>query len=863
MSYSATRQTLYAILSAIETDLRNVVLRYLDGAFGYEVILGQEAFEKALSRFRNDHDKGDDVPSLSELLPYADYLDALETLARHKESLPNDVCGPVIGQLQELARLAPVRNRIAHTRPLQFEDLPLTLDVAKNLDIRGGSSFPAVAAVMRRLQDEPSFVLGLQIPVYPGADEGSHRHNLPLPDFDETGFVGREEQAGIVLKHILGPYPVISILGDGGVGKTAMALKVAYDILDMAEVPFDKIIWTSSKTQILSLSDIKKVEGAIADSVGMLSHVAATLGAPEATEDPIGEVLTYLRAFRILLIIDNLETILDDRVKKFLENLPNGTKVLITSRIGVGAGDLPVKLGELPESVRLLRAVAQVRGVKSLTATNNGQLGVYCSRMKNNPGWIKWFVAAVQAGRRPEEVLANPDPILDYCMSNVYAYLTTESRTLLAALLFSAHPHTLAELAYLTELSHDDLQRAAQQVLTTNMVVMSSVARGSSYESRYSLGAMAKPYLQRHHPVTPEQWQRFNSKQQQIRSMQEELEADQRSNQYDKYYVAMRSRSDLIVAKYLRDALDASKAKAYDAAEDLVAKALTLEPGYYEVHRVGAWISCERGNFAEARERYEAAIELEPASAPLRYWFGGFLLRHSNDTEAAVSQFLEGAKIDPASPQIALEIARCHLYARKFDDADAWLKRVGECGELPGWAARKAADLRLQVVGRRADYLQSRQDSAGALLELERLKQCYEETDPSVIDHKTQEHVAKSVQVAAACERFLFDPAAKSRAKHVLHWLSQFGDQPRVIQRIIGEPQPHEGRITTVLTDKGFAYLHSSDGERLFFHRNEWLGTGEWWEVKEGIEVTFGLGENRQGRCAVNVMPKREAAGPA
>jgi LuxR family glucitol operon transcriptional activator len=859
MTYSATRQTLYAILSAIEMDLRNVVLRHLDGAFGYEVILGQEAFDKALSRFRNDNDAGDDVPSLSELLPYADFLDSLETLARHKDSLPENVRGHVIGQLQELAKLAPVRNRIAHTRPLQFEDLPLVIDIAKNLADWGGACFPSVSAVIKRLQDEPSFVLGLQIPVYPGADEGAHRHNLPLPDFDETGFLGREEQVGIVLKHILGPYPVISILGDGGVGKTAMALKVAYDILDMAAVPFDKIIWTSSKTQILSLGDIKKVEGAIADSIGMLSNVAASLGAPEAAADPIGEVLSYLQAFRILLIIDNLETILDDRIKKFLENLPNGTKVLITSRIGVGAGDLPVKIGELPESVRLLRAVAQVRGVKTLTATNNGQLGVYCSRMKNNPGWIKWFVAAVQAGRRPEEVLANPDKVLDYCMANVYAYLSPESQAFLAALLFDPHPHTLAELAYLTELSHDDLQRAAQQVLMTNMVAMASVARGRSYESRYSLGAMAKPYLQRHHPVSPEQWQRFNTKQQQIRSMQESLDADHRSNRYDKYYIAMRSRSDLIVAKYLRDALDASKAKAYDAAEELVSKALTLEPGYYEVHRVGAWVSCERGNFAESRERYEAAIELEPESAPLRYWFGGFLLRHSSDVEAAQSHFLEGAKLDPASPHIALEIARCHLYAKNFEDAEAWLKRVGEFGELPGWAARKAADLRLQVVARRADYLQGRKDSVGALQELERLRQRYEATDPSVIDHITHEHIAKVLPVAAACERFLFDAEAKRRAQRVVKWLSQFDEQPRVSQRLICEPQPHEGRITTVLHEKGFAYLHSSDNERLFFHRNEWLGAGEWGEVKVGMEVTYAIGENRQGKCAVNVMPKYDS----
>jgi LuxR family glucitol operon transcriptional activator len=855
MSYSATRQTLYAVLSAIETDLRAVILQFLDGAMGYEEILGQKAFEKSLSRYRNESDGTDGAPDLSSLLAYADFSDALETLSRHKESLPGDVCDSVVGQLEELAKLVAVRNRISHTRPLLFEDFPRTLEAARNLDAQGSAWFPTVSAVMRRLQNEPSFVLGLEIPVYSGDDKGSHRHNLPLPDFDETGFVGREQQAGIVFKHVLGPYPVISILGDGGAGKTALALKIAYDVLDMDSCPFDKVIWTSSKTQTLSLSDIKKVEGAIADSVGMLSHVAATLGAPAAASDPIGEVLSYLAAFRILLIIDNLETILDDRVKQFLENLPNGSKVLITSRIGVGAGDLPVKLGEFPESVRLLRAVAQVRGVTSLTATSNKQLEVYCSRMKNNPGWIKWFVAAVQTGRRPEEVLANPEAILDYCMSNVYAYLSPESQTLLAALLFSSRPHTLAELAYFTELPHDDLLRAAQQVLTTNMVAMNSVARGSSYESRYSLGAMAKKYLEMRHPVTREQWQHFNAKQQQIRAMQEELDANHRSNRYNKYYVARRSKADLIVAKYLHDALDASKRKNHEIAEDLFSKALALEPGYFEVHRVGAWVSCERCNFAEARERYEAAVELEPRSAPLLYWFGGFLLRHSNDIEAAMSRFSAAAEIDPASPEIALEIARCHLYAKRFEDADVWLNRVADFGELPGWAARKAADLRLQILSRRADGLQSRRDSFGALQALERLKQCYEQMEASLIDYKTRENIGKVFRVAIACERCLSDTAAKRRANDVIAWLSQFHEQPRSAQSVDRDLQPGEGRIMAVLLDRGFGYLCTSDGEELFFHRNEWLGSGEWWEVKEGIEVTYTVGINKRGKCAVDVAP--------
>ena len=262
------------------------------------------------------------------------------------------------------------------------------------------------------------------------------------------------------------------------------------------------------------------METAIRDSLGMLGQVAKQLGGAVAHEDAMAEVLGYLKEFKILLILDNLETVLDGRVREFLGKLPAGSKVLITSRIGIGAFEYPVKLLPLSpdEAVQLLRALAKSRGLSDLVKTSNKNLEGYCNRMKNNPGFIKWFVAAVQAGKRPEEVLAKPDMFLEFCMSNVYSYLTKNSQALLRAMLSLPEKYSQAELAYLTELDHLDLQRALQQLLSTNMVVMVNVARGSSYESRYVLGELARAYLKKHHPVSATDWKRLIHRKVQIHS---------------------------------------------------------------------------------------------------------------------------------------------------------------------------------------------------------------------------------------------------------------------------------------------------------------------------------------------------------
>jgi LuxR family glucitol operon transcriptional activator len=269
-------------------------------------------------------------------------------------------------------------------------------------------------------------------------------------------------------------------------------------LLDLPDCPFNAIVWASSKTSQLTAQEIVRIEGAIRDSLGMLEKIASELAGAVKIRDALEEVISYLGEFHILLILDNLETVLDERVRQFLGKLPAGSKVLITSRIGVGAFEYPVTLQAMDEP--------EILGAADLVKTSNKNLAGYCRRMKNNPGYLKWFVSAVQAGKRPEEVLAKPDVFLDFCMSNVYDYLSASSQALIRAMLCVPGKHSQAELAYLSSMEHQELQRSLQQLLTTNMVVMSSVPRGSSYESQYDLSELARSYLSKHHPARPDEY---------------------------------------------------------------------------------------------------------------------------------------------------------------------------------------------------------------------------------------------------------------------------------------------------------------------------------------------------------------------
>src|SRR5262249_35025206 len=147
---------------------------------------------------------------------------------------------------------------------------------------------------------------------------------------------------------------------------------VAYDFLDSDLDRFDAVVWSSSKTTQLTTTDVCAVRDGITDSLGLIKAVATELVGGKLL-DPVAELLEFMSEFRVLVFLDNLETVLDERVRSFLGQLPNGSKVVITSRVGVGAYEHPVKLGPLKseESIQLLRALAQSRDVTSLVKTNN------------------------------------------------------------------------------------------------------------------------------------------------------------------------------------------------------------------------------------------------------------------------------------------------------------------------------------------------------------------------------------------------------------------------------------------------------------------------------------------------------------
>ena len=239
-------------------------------------------------------------------------------------------------------------------------------------------------------------------------------HNLFQPDY--TRFVGRQHELEW-LRHRLSPHDrawQMVIAGIGGVGKSALALAIAHEYRERySELPpeerFEAIIWITAKEEILTIKGRKPSSplGLISRTLeDLYTTIAQTLEREDITRAIPSEqdqlVQKALSAQRTLLIVDNMESVKDERVHSFLYNLPVSTKCIITSREWIDVAAV-MKLTGLPpeEAKHLINEEATARDVK-LNEVQHQQL---YKRTAGLPLPIKLSVARMASGETFEQVI--------------------------------------------------------------------------------------------------------------------------------------------------------------------------------------------------------------------------------------------------------------------------------------------------------------------------------------------------------------------------------------------------------------------------------------------------------------------------
>ncbi|MGB8421619.1 NB-ARC domain-containing protein [Paraburkholderia sp.] len=314
-------------------------------------------------------------------------------------------------------------------------------------------------------------------------------NNLPAKnDFDITGLIGRPSESKDLARFLQNPrMPCVAVVAPGGVGKTALGIDVLQKVCDSpsSRAHFEAVIFLSLKNEKLTAGGLEKLDApnTIADlERNLCEAIPDVLGGEEHAES-FDELKSTFGNRKLLLFIDNLETLLRDAPESFdafQVDLPPHWRLLVTSRVTVNSATcLPLSPLNDGNAKHLARLYATRKNVKELVAEN--LVNRVVERSRCNPLAIRLSVDAFALGSPLEESLNNAaKDVLSFSYRNLLEVISEHSVAVVEAL-FLTDPQTRIELADNIGTSIDAVASGLHELTRTSLVTRDSGRSNETY----------------------------------------------------------------------------------------------------------------------------------------------------------------------------------------------------------------------------------------------------------------------------------------------------------------------------------------------------------------------------------------------
>jgi LuxR family glucitol operon transcriptional activator len=319
--------------------------------------------------------------------------------------------------------------------------------------------------------------------------------NLPAPTYSQ--FVMRAQAFAEALDGLQQRSAAVLIIGLGGNGKTSLAREVAARCLRDGEEQaphFDAVVWVSDKDR----------PGTTNLSI-VLDEVARTLDYPGFTQfahdEKRREVEQLLRRQRVLLVVDNFETITDGALLTWLLRLPEPSKALITSREysrafrsntfvfnlrGMSDVEGSVFIDQRLRFLRIEQLVNDSTQLEPLVATTGG-----------NPKAIEVALGLVKHDRRPlqqvvDDLHAARGNLFDDLFTRAWSLLDEAARCVLLSMTFFPDSTSAAALRATADVQGFAFDRSVERL--TDLALLDVQQADLNSARRYALHPLVQAF---------------------------------------------------------------------------------------------------------------------------------------------------------------------------------------------------------------------------------------------------------------------------------------------------------------------------------------------------------------------------------
>lgn len=684
----------YTIISRLEELLRERCVESLEGFDGkIDEVIPEGVFAAA-------HKREETLSDLETLMENIDFIHLKEIFLYKQNYLcvmnDTNIDRDVFGQLMK--SLYDLRIKIAHIRSyFTNSDLANLIDEAKQ--INHGLKNPCnefdafIADILNNPQD-----LIVKVPVDFFEDDYSIGviNNLPVADYEfEGGFVGRHDDEEKIIKMMKSDmHRVITIAGAGGVGKSALTLKIVNDIIKNKEIEYDFVVWVSAKENKLSYLGIEDIEPTLKNYEELLDTILSVIGldvesygdSVEKKEEDINILFDSCK--KVLLIIDNLETITDERIINFILDSHPNVNFLITSRRGLGQVERRYDLKELREkdAIHLFRVICKEKGLRELQSLEDSLVRQYVKKVYCYPLAIKWVLGQAAIGKDILQVVDSineqSSDISKFCFEQVFSDLSLEAKNILYTLCLDNDSVPKGILKYISNLDDVVFEDCIHDLLIVSLILPEQKVNKENNEinSFYSLLPLTRGYVKVQLDKNSDVKAQLQERKVTVETTLEEAERAKSQYRFSLSNFGATTEEEKVASMLAQTAYQKYQAGSYLDAIDTFRKAKDIAPRFASIYRNWAIIESAESHWAEADALMEKASKLVPNDTQIWLVWGNIKRRNDRIKEAYLC-YEKAYKLSPKDKVVLNSYAQAISRLGEYERADKLYREALELVE--------------------------------------------------------------------------------------------------------------------------------------------------------------------------------------